>query len=402
MQRFRYVAFTADGRRENGRLDVATEAQAWEKLSALGLTVVELLEDSARSEDRGLRPLFQRGVPLAVQAELAEQLAVLFSARLTTMQIVDVVAEGAGLPAVKRQFRRVAQLMADGLQFPEALSQAADGLSPLFLVMARVGQRAGDPAPLMRSLATTLRRQEKMSSQIGAALIYPLILVIGGFGVFVMMALYLAPRLGTIFTSVNRPMPTELAAFIVTGNFLVDWGVLLALICAAMALALPVLVRRYRSGLHKASLRLPGWGPIASDGALSRLSRSLQLMLEAQVPLAEALTETASAMPENPFADLFHRAGKGVEDGGFARDVFAEAKHLPPLFRELFAIGERSNTLPMVMASVAGALEDRVERHTQRVMTLVTPILTLVIGGMIALLVYAVMGALLSVNDLAF
>ena len=72
------------------------------------------------------------------------------------------------------------------------------------------------------------------------------------------------------------------------------------------------------------------------------------------------------------------------------------------MFRALFAIGERTNTLPQVMDSIATALEDQTERQAQRAMTLLTPVLTLVIGGGIAMLVYAVMGALLTVNDLAF
>ena len=54
------------------------------------------------------------------------------------------------------------------------------------------------------------------------------------------------------------------------------------------------------------------------------------------------------------------------------------------------------------MDSIATALEDQTERQAQRAMTLLTPVLTLVIGGGIAMLVYAVMGALLTVNDLAF
>lgn len=401
MSRFRYVAYTTDGIREVGSLDAATEAQAWDKLTGLRLTVVELLSERGSAE-RPQRWEVGRRISLSVQAELAEQLAVLFEARLSAMQIVHVIEQGAVLPVVKRKFRRIGQLMAEGQEFPEALQEVADGLSPLFVSLARVGQTTGDPSHLLKSLATALRRQEKMASQIGGALIYPLILVIGGIGVMAMMALYLAPRLETIFTSVNKPVPVELSLFIGLGDVLRNWSLLLALAMATFALATPFILRRYRQSLLRLSHRLPLWGPIAHNAALSRLSRFVEMMLAAGVPLAPALVEAAAAMPDDPSAEVFGEAGRSIEAGGTGRDIFAANPTIPALFRELFSIGERTNTLPSVMASVATALEDQAERKAQRAITLVTPILTLVIGGGIALIVYSVMAALLSVNDLAF
>jgi general secretion pathway protein F len=401
MSRFRYVAYTADGVREEGNLEAATEAQAWGKLTGLKLTVVELRDDR-ESVAKVSNWLLQRRIPVATQAELAEQLAVLFEARLTAMQIAHVIEQGAVLPAVKRKFHRIGQLMADGYEFPNALQEVADGLSPLFVSLSKVGQATGDPAPILRSLASTLRRQEKMASQINGALVYPLILVIGGIGVMVLMALYLAPRLETIFTSANRPVPGELVLFIGIGDILRNWGLQLSLSIAALSIAAPVLFSRYRHSLLAIAYRLPFWGPLASTATLSRLSRSMQMLLAAGMPLAPALRQAASMMPGDRFATIFDEAGASIEAGNTGRDTFAANQVIPALFRELFAIGERTNTLPSVMASVATALEDQVERRAQKAITLVTPILTLVIGGAIALVVYAVMAALLSVNDLAF
>jgi general secretion pathway protein F len=390
MARYRYVAYSQDGKREAGSLDVASESQAYEKLTALGLSVVELaMGDAAVPRLQVVR----RGLPLAVQADLADQLSLLFAARLPALEIARVVELSATSPNLARMFKRIGLQLADGQTFPAALQDAGRGLSPLFASLSRIGETTGDPAPLMSALARALRRQEKLTSQITGALIYPAILLLGGLCVFLLMAIFLAPRIATIFTSIDQPLPGALSVFIQIGEILLGWGWL-------VLLALPAFLLLAISALHRFRFRLPLIGSLLREASLSRLSRSLSLMLGAGVPLAPALREAATAKTPDPVTQLFETAATAVEAGGTSREVFAEERDLPPSFRELYAIGERSNTLVPVMAALASGLEDSVERKAQRTATLLTPVLTLIVGGGIALLVYAVMSALLSVNDL--
>jgi general secretion pathway protein F len=401
VSRYRYVAYNVGGQREDGIVEFATENQAWDSLLGLGLTVIDLQSDGQAKPSLFSNP-FQRSLSLDVQADLAEQLAVLFAARLPVTDIVAVIQQGAERPALKQHFGRMAGLMADGMDFPQALEQAGPGLSPLFLSLARVGQASADPAPLMRTLASFLRRQEKLQAQISGALIYPLILLIGGIAVFLMMALYLAPALEPMFVSVNRPIPTGLAAFLWIGNVVRAQGVFLALGLLALILGGTLVARRQSAALKRLILYLPIWGSIARSSSLSRLSRSLQLMLAAGKPLASALRDTATYLSNEPFAPLFAEASVAIEAGASASSVFATDTRLPSVFRELFSLGERTNTLAGITDALATALEDRAERQTGKATQLVTPVLTLIVGGGIGTLVYAVMGAILSVNDLAF
>lgn len=402
MPRFRYTAYSTDGVREEGTLEAASERQAWDKLTSLKLTVVELILDLGIARSAKRRWFSRRGVALVAQAELAEQLSVLFGARLSAMQIVEVIEKGTTLPSLRRKFQRIGQLMADGATFPDAFAEAGTDLNPLFVSLARIGQETGDPSALMSSLAVSLRRQQKITSQINGALVYPIILVLGGLGILALMSLYLAPRLATIFSSVEKDVPSTLSVFIATGDLFRTWWFVFFGLALLLLLALPALFRRYTYDIKALTLRLPVIGPITRDASLARLARSVQIMLAAGMPLAPTLRATASALPFDPLARHIDAAAAAIEAGGTGRETFAQAPELPPIFRELFAIGERTNTLPAVMESVASALEDQVERLVQRAMLLLTPILTLVVGGAIAFLVYAVMSALLSVNDLAF
>ena len=403
MKRFRYTGFSADGKRDSSVVEFATEVQAWESLTGLGLTIVELVpvdRDVARSNM--FASLFSKTIPLSSQADVAEQLSVLFGAKLQATEIVDVVAQGAETIAIKQCFEKMGRLLADGATFSGAFEQAGTGFSPLFHAMLRVSQSTSNPVMVLQKLGLHLRRQQKLQAQLSGALVYPIILLFGGIGVFLLVVFYLAPSLAPMFVSQSREVPAAIGVFLTIGRAVTDYGVqiLLGLICIIGTGLL--FATRIASFLRRVVLKLPVVGPILRDTALARLTRSLNMMLESDIPLAQALRDTATNLNQDVFAPLFAEASEVVETGSFGAPIFAQNGKIPVVFKELFKIGERTNSLTTITGSLATALEDRVERQAQQAVVLITPLLTLIMGGAIALLVYSIMDAILSINDLAF
>ncbi|MFP3344538.1 type II secretion system F family protein, partial [Halomonas sp. SIMBA_159] len=95
-------------------------------------------------------------------------------------------------------------------------------------------------------------------------------------------------------------------------------------------------------------------------------------------------------------------AATALEEGRHAATVFDTSQLVPPTFRELFRIGEQTNRLTLTLNALSMAMNAQVEQSAQRFITLLTPVLTLVLGSGIGLLVYTLMGAILEVNELAF
>lgn len=402
MPRYRYLAFDMTGARERGSVESASQDQAWQRLAGMGLTVVDLTEDKAAPMRWPGASIASATVPLAIQAELAEQMAVLLKARLTDLQMVHALRGSTSDRKMRRILTRMHQLMEQGILLPEAFRQAGSSLSPMFSSVAQIGQAGNTTSQTMTALAGTLRRQSKVLSQIGGALVYPIILAIAGIIVFLIVTTTLTPQLAAIFASLNRPLPAELGIFVSLGNGLTAWGPLLALILACLSMAATWLMRRHKLAAATIALRLPVIGALLRDTSLARLTGSLALLLRAGIPATAALRKTSEAYVQLPLASIFSDASTALENGRRASAVFADAPLIPPLFRDLYTVGETSNTLPDVLDAVAAALEGQAERNIQRLMALLTPMLTLAIGGGIAFLVYSVMGALLSINDLTF
>lgn len=402
MPRFHYLAFSQDGKSDEGTVEFGTESQAWESLTALGLTVVDLVPLEAKSSQRLLSGLLSNKIPMGVQADVAEQMAVLFGAHMQATEIVTVIAQVAEHALVRRCFDKMARLLADGMAFDAAFAQAAIGFEPLFLAMVRVSQALSDPAPVLRNLAIHLRRQQKLQAQLSGALIYPLILLFGGIAVFLLVVLYLAPALEPMFTSLGKEVPRSIGVFLSIGRLLKGFGLELAIGLAGGAVLAAIIGKRNASRIRAAFLHVPVIGPILRDSALARLTRALNLMLSSGMALSPSLRDAAVNLKNDVFAALFLQAADAVDRGDNASSVFATDRAVPLEFRELFSIGERTNSLAAITGSLATALEDRVERKSQQAVQLITPLLTLAMGGAVALLVYSIMDAILSVNDLAF
>jgi general secretion pathway protein F len=402
MPEFRYIALTRDGKEETGTAEYASEAVAYSSLVSLGLTVVDLsLSAGARKGEKvAIRPARTSPLPLNVQADLAEQMALMFAAHLPIGDMLRLLSDSAESAAVKKPLVRVAQLVADGKPFPEAFQTVSGAFSPLFPSLVAVSYASANPALILASLSSYLRKQDQMRSQIGAALVYPIILIIAAVLVVLLLAFYLAPSLAPMFVSLDQPIPGTIGFFLGLREALVGYWMALPAAMVLVTLVATWLGQRHAARLREWMSFVPVIGTVSLSLSLARLTRALELLLSSGRPLAEALRDTATFLRGEAYASLFRDASDAIEAGSTAASVFDRQANLPRMFRELFQYGETTNTLPQVMASLATSLETKAERQTQSATRLIVPALTLIVGGGIALLVYAVMSAVLSVSDL--
>lgn len=403
---FHYEGFGGSGRREQGQVEAPDETRAYEVAQALGITVVRLWSGAQPSGDL---PWYRRdllagadSLSFSDQAELAGQLAILYRARLPASDIVRIIAESADRTRLRDRFIRVERLMADGATLADAFARTGARAAPLFLAVLRLADASPHPAEALEALARFFRRQDALRRQIAGALVYPAILIAGAAGVLVLIALFLAPNLAPMFAAMDRPVPPSIAAFLALGGVLTTHGPLLALSAFAGLAALIVGWQNPAFAALRRRLwaRLPYVGPIARMAELARIVRGVELLLRAGEPLPDAFRKAADSFAGPAHAPLFQRAAAAIEEGIPAASVLTPETGLPPLFARFFQVGERSNSLPEILPILSAHLDERVERALDRAMTLVTPLLTLIVGGGIAMLVYSVMDAILSVSDL--
>lgn len=411
MSTFSYSGFGADGQSETGELDAASEAMAYELLQAKGITVFNL-SASGEAGEVDVLPWYRRDIsfggktiPLQEQAAIAGLLSTLFSAGLTVPEILRIVGLSSERKLVRRQFEKTGQRVADGNTLAEAFRAENICFSPLFASFLALADTANSTAPMMKSLSSHLAEQDRIRQKVLSALVYPAILVLAALGLLFVVVFYLAPNLEPLFSAMGRAPPPTLSGLLAIGAFLTKYGVL-ALTIGLLSFGALVAGLQNPAGKAKfiaLNARLPLIGPLLRASTLSQLAQSVGLLLQAGLPLSEACRQSVAS---GDFAKLFHgtfeQAAEAVEQGQQASSVLRHDPMIPMTFSELFFIGEETNSLPASLKAASETLTAEVEHKSQRLLTLLTPSITMVLGLGVGFLIYTLMGAILEVNEIAF
>jgi general secretion pathway protein F len=113
--------------------------------------------------------------------------------------------------------------------------------------------------------------------------------------------------------------------------------------------------------------------------------------------------QTARALVTNRHLNLrYELAINRIPEGTALHHAFADTGLLPAASLRMIAVGEESGRLGAMLIQIAGVIETDLQRHIERMVGMLTPLLTLVVGSSIGALIMHVMGAVLSINDLAF
>ncbi|MVO18475.1 type II secretion system F family protein [Parasedimentitalea huanghaiensis] len=410
MAEFYYTGYDANGQTERGSITSASEQLAFELLQSRGITVFDLREDESTTTND--LPWYRKDIKfghqelaLEEQAATADLLATLFSSQLPVSEVFRIAALSTENPKVKSQFERIRQLVDDGTSLARAFETENRLFSPVFISFLGVSDKANALPLLLRSLSSFFLKLNETRQKIISALIYPAILMIAACGLLLVVVLYLAPNLEPLFRAADRKPPDTLSALLQI-NIIVSsyWHwMLLGLVGSFLLLGVSLQQQRSRIIFYDLALRVPLIGKLLRFSALARLTQATELLLTSGQPLPLALRQAVESMGASAgFGQLFKRAATTLEAGGTASSVISEHRLVPANYKELFRIGEETNRLPTTLVALSETLNAQVDRHAQRLLSMLTPMLTLVLGLGIGYLIFTLMGAILEINEIAF
>ena len=275
---------------------------------------------------------------------------------------------------------------------------------PDYRAILGAGEAGGITGRVLTQIADLLAQRLEMRAKITSALVYPIILVLMSLASVAVIVFFLLPTISPIFIDAGLPLPGILSTFAdIQDNWL---SVTLALGVAAMACALLYRKARQNTDVMLAMDRLKSSLPVIGKLIRAReaggFARALGTLLGARVPLMSAM-QTARALVINRHLNALYQHAIGrVPEGMPLHRAFDGAGLLPASSLRLIAVGEESGQLGTMLIEVATVIETDLQRQIERMVGMLTPLLTLAVGGSIGALIMHVMSAVLSINNLAF
>jgi general secretion pathway protein F len=399
MTTYRYRAATVTGELKAGTLEGTSHADVLERLRRLGLLPIEAIETATRTEQKThVSAKTRQGVANAIG-----ELAVLLSAGLTLDRALAVNIENITDRALKAQFAKLRERIKEGVPLARAMAEADGLFPPMACAMAEAGEASGKLDVSLSRLAETLDSAEALRQTIVSSLIYPVILLIVATSVILMMLLFVVPQFEDLFTDAGNKLPFATRVVMGTSHALRSYGLLglLALVVGIVVLWRWLRQPAVRRAVDRNLLNTSQIGPLIRNIETARFARTLGSLVDGGVALPTALSIAQRSLVNTHMGAAVSKVASGLKEGGGLSGPLAATKLFPPMALSFLRTGEETAQLGMMLNRLADVLDRDVRTTIQRMIAIMTPAITVIMGVLVAGTIASIMSAILGFNDLA-
>ncbi len=403
-------------------------AYSFEALDAQGQTRKGVMEaDTAKAARSLLRA--QALVPLTVEPVVATAKGAgagagssLFAPRvfnatrlaIWTRQIAGLVSSGLPLERAltaltdeaedEKQRNLVASLRAEvnaGASFARALAQHPREFSDIFIAVIGAGEQSGHLGGVLERLADDLEESQALKAKLVGAALYPAIVTLVAIAIVVFLVSYVVPQVASVFAGTKRSLPFLTVAMLALSSVVrsYGWAMLLTIILIAIGGRFALANAQFREKFDAAWLNLPLVGRLSRGYNAARFASTLAMLASAGVPILKALQAAAETLSNRAMRADALDALVLVREGAPLASALAQKKRFPGLLGMFARLGEQTGQLPVMLQRAATQLSVEVQRRAMALATILEPLLIVAMGGVVMLIVLAVLLPIIQLNQ---
>ncbi len=389
MPSFQCKIGTADGRVVEKEFDAASRELLRESLEEQGFHVFHIKKQPFQFLRGGevVRGSFSGRRFLSFNQELL----VLLRSGLPILQVLDTIIERMETGSALDVLREVRQEVKGGSALSEAFGKFPRFFPHLYVASIKAGERTGDLPVTLGRFITYQKRVEALKAKVRGASFYPALLTLAVVAVLLFLMLYVVPSFTQIYAEANVELPLMTRILIGTANGLTTtMPVLLPLLVVAIV-ALRIFVLSERGGLllDRLKLKLPFFGGLLGDYALSSFCRTFGTTLASGIPAVQAMQMSRGTLNNRVLENHLSRAIQKVEEGTSISQALEQTGFFPGIALRMISVGETGGSLAEMLADVAEYYEDEVARRLDRLTTMIEPLMMMSMGLLIGAIVVA-------------
>ncbi|OFW32557.1 MAG: pilus assembly protein PilC, partial [Acidobacteria bacterium RIFCSPLOWO2_12_FULL_65_11] len=280
----------------------------------------------------------------------------------------------------------------------DAMRKHPKAFDALFCNMIAAGEAGGILDTILKRLATYIEKAAKLTSEVKAAMMYPVFVIIFAGIIVAAIMVFVIPTFAKLFNDLGATLPLPTRIVMAMSSGLVSYGVLILAGMAAAAYG----IRRYyatdagRHVIDGGLLKLPILGLILRKNAVAKFCRTLSTLVSSGVPILDGLEITAKTSGNVVVEDAVRSTRKSIERGETIAAPLKETKVFPPMVTQMIGVGEATGALDTMLAKIADFYEEEVETAVQGMMKLMEPImiafLGVVVGGIVIAMYLPIFG----------
>ncbi len=402
MAKFNYRAVMQDGARVTGVIEGSDRSAVLRRLSEqqmhpIEVSAAEVAPAPGSAMRLGGKPAGARDIMV-----FTRELAWLLRAGMSLSNALDVLAKEAPNQAFGALVNGLQADIRKGQSFHDALA-ATNAFTQHYVSMVEVGEATGKLSSVLERICGSMEREQKLRGRLVSALIYPSLLVALAFGAVIFIMVAVVPGIKDMIAGSGAPIPDSAQFVIGMSDWLIANGMtaLIAIPSGALLLALVLGATGGRALFAGLAARLPFIGALFRKSAVVRFCNVLDTLLASGVTLSDSLRLMRPAAGNRHIAETLGEMEAMLRRGEDYLVPLERSAFFPRILPRMLRVGRETGNLSPSLQQVTAILEDELDRTIERLLTLLEPAIILALSGVIAYIITSLMGAIISINDLA-
>lgn len=407
MPAYSFEAIDQQGQPRKGVLEADTARSARGMLRAqalipLAVTVVGSVESGAAPDRSWLRLLGGKRVFNSTTLSVwTRQIAGLVSSGLPLERALTALTDEA---ETEQQRNLIASLRAEvnaGSPFGRALAQHPREFSPIYTAVIGAGEQSGNLGLVLERLADDLEQRQALQQKLVGAALYPAIVTLVAIVIVIFLVSYVVPQVANVFAGTKRALPILTVAMLALSDFVRNygWAMLGAIVLATLGARMALARASVRERFDAAWLELPLVGRLSRGYNAARFASTLAMLATAGVPILRALQAASETLSNRAMRADALDALVLVREGAPLASALAQKKRFPGIVSMFARLGEQTGTLPLMLQRAATQLGAEVQRRAMHLATILEPLLIVAMGGVVMLIVLAVLMPIIQLNQ---
>lgn len=391
MESFSYKAVSAAGKDVKGSVEAESREEAARKIKEQGLVPVSIGKQGALDKDVNI-PIFKgKKIPARDMSVFCRQFASILKAGVSVINALEMLAEQTENKKLKEAIVNTQSNVEKGENLSDSMRQN-DAFPSILIDMVRAGEASGSLENSLTRMAIQFEKDAKLNGIVKKAMMYPIVLICVMIGVVIVMLTFVIPSFMTMFEDLDSELPVTTKAILAMSNSLKNYWYIYIIVVVGIVVGIQMYKRtdNGRHNLDKLKLKIPVFGLLQTKSACASFARTMSTLLQAGMPMIDALEISASTMKNVLFYDGLEKVKNGVSLGLPLSNQLKATGLFPAMVVHMVGIGEETGNVEEMLTNSATYYEEEVEVQTQTLTSLMEPIIIVLMAFVVVLLIMAI------------
>ena len=402
MAAFEYKALDEKGRQKKGVVEADSARQVRQQLREKGFAPLSV-EQSVETK-QSTSNLFAQKRRLSVKelSLLTRQIATLIQAGIPIEETLGAVASQSEKTNVRSMLLSVRSKVLEGYSFADSLAEFPIAFPHLYRSTVAAGEHAGHLDLVLNRLADYTEARHQARQKIQLAAIYPIILCVVAISIVVFLLTYVVPDIIEVFVNNGQELPALTQGLLTVSDFLADYGMAIFIILVVSGIGFKLGLRqdKFRFAYHRRLLGMPFIKKISRGSNTSQFASTLSILNSSGVPLVDAMRISSEVIANDCLKAALVEASTRVSEGGNLHLSLEQTGYFPPMMIHMIASGESSGELDQMLERTALQQESDLQGLIETIVGLFEPLMLLFMGGVVLIIVLAIMLPILNMSNL--